>query len=238
MDVERRAEVLVRHRRALQVPAGTARPPRGRPGRLARLGRLPQREVARVALGVATSSRRPAASRRGAGRTARRTAATTGRRSRRRRRPRRRGRASISRCISSIISGTWPVARGSTVRRQAAERRRRPQVNARSLRWRAARTGCPRRPRLGDDLVVDVGDVADERDVVAAVGEPAAQDVEDDAGADVPDVRRGLHGGAAQVDRAPCRDAAGRSRGPQRAAVSCRRRSRAAIVHRRARSRG
>ena len=54
VDVERRAEVLARHRRALEVPAGTAAAPRRRPRGLARLGRLPQREVARVALaGVA-----------------------------------------------------------------------------------------------------------------------------------------------------------------------------------------
>src|SRR5690606_24071660 len=55
--------------------------------------------------------------------------------------------------------------------------------------------------RLRDDLVVDVGDVADEGDVEAAVLEPAAHDVEVQPRADVPDVGRRLHGGTTQVDR-------------------------------------
>src|SRR5262249_51372220 len=55
--------------------------------------------------------------------------------------------------------------------------------------------------RLRDDLVVDVRDVPDERHVVAAVGEPAAHDVEVQPRADVPDVRGRLHGGTTQVDR-------------------------------------
>src|SRR5690606_30787617 len=49
----RLAEVAVRHRRALEVPARSAPPVRGGPGRrrrLTRLGRLPEREVERVAL--------------------------------------------------------------------------------------------------------------------------------------------------------------------------------------------
>src|SRR5205823_7197336 len=50
VDVELAAEVGGRHRRALQVPARTPGAPRRRPGRLARLRALPQREVARVAL--------------------------------------------------------------------------------------------------------------------------------------------------------------------------------------------
>src|SRR5205823_10758433 len=49
VDVERGAEVLVRHRRALQVPAGTPTAPGRRPTGLARLLRLPHREVTRVA---------------------------------------------------------------------------------------------------------------------------------------------------------------------------------------------
>src|SRR5690606_9329182 len=50
VDVERRPQILGGHRRALQVPAGAAGAPRGRPGGLAGLLALPQREVARVAL--------------------------------------------------------------------------------------------------------------------------------------------------------------------------------------------
>ena len=53
---------------------------------------------------------------------------------------------------------------------------------------------------LDEDLVVDVGDVADERDVVAAVPQPALEDVEVHPGAHVPDVRLGLDRQAAQVD--------------------------------------
>src|SRR5262249_39003013 len=53
VDVERRADQLHRHGRALDGPAGPALAPRAVPGRLAGLGRLPQREVAGVALLVA-----------------------------------------------------------------------------------------------------------------------------------------------------------------------------------------
>ena len=54
VDVEAGAEVLLRHRRALDVPAGPARAPRRRPRGGLGLGlllpALPEREVARVAL--------------------------------------------------------------------------------------------------------------------------------------------------------------------------------------------
>ena len=51
VDVDRRsAEQPQRHRRALDVPARAARADAGIPGRLARLGRLPQHEVAGVFL--------------------------------------------------------------------------------------------------------------------------------------------------------------------------------------------
>src|SRR5690606_31788770 len=52
VDVERGAEVFGGHRRALQVPAGTAGPPRGGPRRLPGTGALPQGEVAGVAFGA------------------------------------------------------------------------------------------------------------------------------------------------------------------------------------------
>src|SRR6266446_2333645 len=52
MDVERRAEILHRHGRALDVPAGASIPPGTRPRRLARLGRFPQREVTWVAFAL------------------------------------------------------------------------------------------------------------------------------------------------------------------------------------------
>ena len=50
VDLERLAEVLGRHRRALDVPARTAGAPGARPRRLARLGALPEREVVRALL--------------------------------------------------------------------------------------------------------------------------------------------------------------------------------------------
>src|SRR5207249_10937377 len=51
MDLEYRAEVLLGHRGALDVPAGSPRAPRRVPARvLALLVRLPQRKVARVFL--------------------------------------------------------------------------------------------------------------------------------------------------------------------------------------------
>src|ERR1700751_4577116 len=51
VDLEARPEVLLRHRRALDVPARPAPPPRRVPPRvLARLVRLPEREIARILL--------------------------------------------------------------------------------------------------------------------------------------------------------------------------------------------
>ena len=53
---------------------------------------------------------------------------------------------------------------------------------------------------LVDDLVVHVGDVGDQRDVEAAVREPGAQDGEGDVGARVADVHQVVDRGAAAVD--------------------------------------
>ena len=53
VDVERFAQILHAHGRALDVPAGPALAPRAVPRRLAGLGALPEGEVARVALAVA-----------------------------------------------------------------------------------------------------------------------------------------------------------------------------------------
>ncbi len=54
--------------------------------------------------------------------------------------------------------------------------------------------------RLVEDFVVDVGDVAHERDLVSQTLEPTAHHIEGDGRADVADVRRALHGGATHVD--------------------------------------
>src|SRR5699024_5287652 len=64
--------------------------------------------------------------------------------------------------------------------------------------------GPPRGARLGgprEDLVVDVGDVADVGDLETAALEPAHQHVEGDEGAQVPQVGRALRGRAADVQR-------------------------------------
>ena len=54
---------------------------------------------------------------------------------------------------------------------------------------------------FGEDLVVDVGDIADERDVIAvAARQPAPQHIEGDGETDVADVRRRLGGEPADVD--------------------------------------
>ena len=69
--------------------------------------------------------------------------------------------------------------------------------------FKAIRPGPPVPAGLGrlvQDLVVDVGDVADVGDLVAAAAQPADQRVEGDGSAQVADVRGSLHGGAAQVD--------------------------------------
>ena len=70
-------------------------------------------------------------------------------------------------------------------------------------------------PLLGgapDDLVVDVGEVAHEGDVVAAEAQIAVEHVDGDQGARVADVRAVVDGDAAPVDA----DAARASRGAER----------------------
>ena len=76
-------------------------------------------------------------------------------------------------------------------------------VRLRELALEAVRPGPPLPAglgRLGEDLVVDVGDVADVGDLVPAAAQPADQGVEGHGGAQVADVRGSLHSGATQVD--------------------------------------
>ena len=54
---------------------------------------------------------------------------------------------------------------------------------------------------LGEDLVVDVGDVRDDGDVEPLMGQPTAQHVEDHLFANVPEMRGGLHRQSTVVDR-------------------------------------
>ena len=65
-----------------------------------------------------------------------------------------------------------------------------------------------------DDLVLDVGDVGDEPDVEPAPREVAPQDVVLQRRPAVAEVRRAVHGRAAQVDRHRARDRAAPARGP------------------------
>ena len=218
VDVEGGAEVLAGHRRALDVPAGAAGTPRGRPGGGLRLGLLlpplPEGEVARVALaarvGVAgglhvvdalagqLAVRRPAAH------------------------------VEVD-VAAAVLGGVGVAARDELLdelddlgdvaggarlvgRRQHVDRGERGVELALHRRGE----GVPVHALLGglgEDLVVDVGDVADEVDLVAGDGEPAAEHVEVDRGAHVPDVRLRLHGQPAHVDAGPARGRAGRSRG-------------------------
>ena len=53
---------------------------------------------------------------------------------------------------------------------------------------------------LVENLVVDVGHIAHERDLVSELQEPAAHDVERYGGTDMADMRGRLHGGATHVD--------------------------------------
>lgn len=67
----------------------------------------------------------------------------------------------------------------------------------------------PRPARLGgldQDLVLDIGDVADEEDVDIVREQPASQHVERDSATHVADVRLALHGGATEIHRSTAGD--------------------------------
>lgn len=53
---------------------------------------------------------------------------------------------------------------------------------------------------LMQNLVIDIGDVTNKGDVISALCEPAAQNVEVNARTDVTDMRRSLNGGTAEID--------------------------------------
>ena len=194
------AQVLGGHGGALQVPAGTARAPGGVPGGLAGLGALPQREVARVALGIVGL---------GVIGGAHVIHPLAGQRTVRRVRPH----VEVDAAVGGVgvPAADQPVHQGDhlrhvpggprlDVRGDAAQHGVRP-----AERPLVALGHQPPRHALGrgdpEDLVVDVGDVPAERDLVSAGPQPPGEDVEDHARPDVPDVRGRLHGGAAQVQR-------------------------------------
>jgi hypothetical protein len=202
VDVELGPEVALGHRRALQVPAGAAAAPRRRPRRgprLALLVRLPQREVARVALARGVDDvvgrlevpqllpgQRAVL---GEGTDVEVDVAVDGV-----------GVATVDQPLHELHHVRHVAGRARLVRgRPDAEDVVGPGAGALVL-------VRPRPPRhavlgsLGEDLVVDVGDVAHQRHAEAVAPlQPPAQHVEDERGTDVPDVRRPLDGEPADV---------------------------------------
>jgi hypothetical protein len=204
VDVELVAEVAPGHRRALDVPAGTAAAPRRGPvgvGRLVGLEAFPEGEVTVVALvRLAAVVGRPHLVRVPAGQ---------------------RAVLGVGGDVEVDVAVAGPGRVRTTARDQLADElvhlrdvpggqrlvRRRQHVQRAVVGVQdqlvLERDG-PERPllrgRLVQDLVVHIRDVADERHVVAGVQQPAAQDVVGDAGAQVTDVRDGLHRQATQVD--------------------------------------
>ena len=186
VDLEGRAEELLGHRRALDVPARPAPPPRRVPRRvLALLVRLPEREVPRILLQLARLLL--------LGRVARGSASS---RPRARRSPVRGdaevdvaaggiGEAAVDQLLDEADDlGTVSVAFGCSSGRP----RPRSSVSSRyQLRRALGELGAvPGRGVV--DLVVDVRDVVDELDVVAALAEPAAEPHASDERARVADV--------------------------------------------------
>ncbi len=203
VQVERLAEVLHAHRRALDVPARPAPSER----------RLPLRPLGLVASSSSTARsparspsrtcRCPPAPRPGCRpRRAARAARTPGRRrcGSRRSPPRCRcGRGPASRSMSAIISGMWSVARGMCSGRS---RRSVAMSSSKARMYSDGEAGqvLPRLLRLLDDPVVHVGHVHDLADPVAEVLERAAQDVRRHEGPEVPDVRAVVDRGTARVE--------------------------------------
>lgn len=204
VDVELGAQVTPAHRRALDVPAGPAATPRRRPGglgRLARLDALPEREVTRVALAPVGG----VAGRLHVGRGLPGQCAV--------RRPGRHVEVDVAGAVGGRVgvpgldqSGDQLVhLRNVTGGPRLVGRRQhvqRPVGGGEDLL--VGVRDRPERPALldglGQHLVVDVGQVADERDLEPVAQQPATQHVVVDAGAKVADVRGRLERETTQVD--------------------------------------
>src|SRR5262249_8206397 len=205
VDVEALPQQVERHRRALDVPAGPALAPGRVPRRLPRLGRLPEREVDRVALALVDVDAR-------AGRLeeivqpAVRELPVLGERRD----------VEVHALPLDDVRATGvheladelhhPVDVPGRARQRVgaahAEPRHLPPVG-RLVPLGDLRLGAALLGGAGDDLVFDVRDVADEVDVEAAPLEIPADDVEHDRGATVTDVRHLVHGRATDVYRDP-----------------------------------
>ena len=175
VDLEADAEQLLGHRRALDVPARAARGPRAQATRCPRRACAPSRARSRAGPPCASAPSIALALVHlvdVAVRERRRSPGRCARGSRRRRRPRRRGRASSSASMSATIGPI--VSRGQRLVVGAPE----PEavgvgeVGRRHLARELARWARPSARARVVDLVVDVGDVVDER---RAVG-PRAQE--------------------------------------------------------------
>ena len=202
VDVERGSQVFGRHRRTFDVPTGTARPPRRLPGGLPRLGRLPQGEVQRVALGLPRLH--PGPGPQPVGVAARQLPVAL-------RAPHpeinvppgRVGQTPLHQPGDQVPhlpdvggGGRLDVRRGDVQIPKAF-----PKTGGH--RGGQLLGGDPPPPGPVDDFVVHVGDVADVGHLVAAPGQIPSYGVEGDGAPPVPQVGFGLHGGTAHVHLHP-----------------------------------
>src|SRR5690606_18396345 len=199
VNVEPRSKEVVAHRRAFDVPSRPPIAPRRGPVRLARLGALPQHEIERIALRIVDGN--ACARAQVAELFARELAVAL-----------------------ELRDGVHHVAVACDVRIPLLDQLLRHRDDARNVLRRARLVIRPQDPepvvvlvhrldesigqlahalavlrRSRDDLVVDVGDVADEDHLVAFVGEIAPYDVERDLRTCVPDVTVVIDGIAAHV---------------------------------------
>ena len=202
MDIEIRAQVIGGHGRALQVPARAAVAPRGRPAGLARLRGLPQGKVLGATLGgilafallhflylVAGQRTVIRSFGLGPGGDIEVDGAVGGV-----------GKAGVDKPLHIVDHLGDKAGRARLYRRRDDAQGVIGLSELALIRRHPLPPGAIILGRLGEDLVINIGDVAHQGYVIALGEQPAAQDVEGDAGAQVPDVRLGLRGGAAQID--------------------------------------
>ena len=206
MDIELRTEEGLGHSGAFEVPARTSAAPRRRPRGLSLLGRLPQREVTRIAFAHAGAlalmnvielvSRQCAVARE-----AQHIEVDVAF-----------FRVRMPGCDESFdqLDHLGDMAGGARLGRGREHTELVVRPRERPLEGRGPFPPGPAGvARLVQDLVVDVGDVADEGDVVVLGGQPPAQDVECHSAANMADVRLTLHRCPAQVYRRVARDQGG-----------------------------
>ena len=198
VDVDGHAQIAVHHGSALGVPAGTARAPRRVPRGLAGLCSLPQGKVERVALLLAGLDARTHEQivDVAAGNLAVGLVGTH-------------GEVHVALRLIGVAAGDERLDhldhRKNLLRGAGANVR---LLDTEALHDLDERVGVLRGNLVGrnaalvcalDDLVVDVGEVLGERDVVAALDEPAADDVERKERAGVSDVDVVVDRGAADI---------------------------------------